>query len=233
MTGAGIVGRTEAVSKARGRPKGGPLLTRERVLSAALGLADEHGIEDLSMRALAHVLGVEAMSLYNHVASKSDLLDGLVDLVFSEVDLPTGESSWKANLRKWATSAREALARHRWAIGLMESRTRPGPENLRHHDAVLACLREAGFSVRSAVHAYSMLNSYIYGFALQEVSLPFSTEQQAMEVTDAILQQFPADDYPHLAEVGREHVARGYRYGDEFGLGLNVILKALAGGRSA
>ena len=221
------VTRTDSEPKARGRPKGGPILTRERILRTALDLADQHGIDDLSMRRLAQVLRVEAMSLYNHVANKSDLLDGLVDLVFSEVDTPTGEGEWKSNLRKWASSVRDALARHRWAIGLMESRTQPGPENLRHHDAVLAALREAGFSVRTAVHVYSLLNSYVYGFALQEVSLPFKTEQQAVEVTEAILQQFPSLEYPHLAEVGIEHVAHGYVYAEEFDFGLDAILNAM------
>ena len=225
--------RADSAPKARGRPKGGPILTRERILETALGLADEHGIDDLSMRRLAQVLGVEAMSLYNHVANKSDLLDGVVDLVFSEVDLPNAETEWKPQLRKWATSAREALARHRWAIGLMESRTRPGPENLRHHDAVLACLRHAGFSVRMAVHVYSLLNSYIYGFALQEVSLPFKSVQQAVEVTEAILQQFPSHEYPHLAEVGIEHVAHGYVYAAEFAFGLDVILDGVEHIRNA
>ena len=124
-------------------------LTRERVLRAAMKLADRHGIDSLSMRRLGQALGVEAMSLYNHVASKDDLLDGLVDIVFGEIDLAC-DGDWKTAMRRRAISTREVLARHRWAIGLMESRTRPGPSNLRHHDSVLRCLREAGFSIPMA-----------------------------------------------------------------------------------
>ncbi len=135
-------------------------LTRERVLRAALALADEGGIEALTMRGLGQALGVEAMSLYNHVANKEEVLDGLVDLVFGEIELRC-DRGWKQAMRRRAISAREALARHRWAIGLMESRVHPGPANLRHHDSVLRCLREAGFSMAMAAHAYSPLDSYI------------------------------------------------------------------------
>src|SRR6516225_10051544 len=150
-------------------------LSRERILRAAVAIADESGIGSLSMRKLGQALGVEAMSLYNHVASKSDLLDGMVDIVFSEIGLPDGDLGWKLAMRQRAISAREVLARHRWAIGLMESRRSPGPATLRHHDAVLGCLRQAGFSVELTAHAYSLLDSYIYGFALNEAGLPFGT----------------------------------------------------------
>src|SRR3954465_7138723 len=121
-------------------------ISRDRVLKAAVGLADEIGIESLSMRKLGQALGVEAMSLYNHVANKDDLLDGMVDVVFGEIGLPSSATDWKTAMRQRALSAREVLARHSWAIGLMESRSRPGPATLRHHDAVLGCLRGASFS---------------------------------------------------------------------------------------
>ena len=166
-------------------------LSRGQVLQAAVTLADENGIGALSMRKLGQVLGVEAMSLYNHVASKGDLLDGMIDVVFSEVGLPAGDG-WKAAMRQRAISVREVLGRHRWAIGLMESRSSPGPATLRHHDAVLGCLRGAGFSVELTAHAYSLLDSYIYGFALQEASLPFGTTEETAQVAQDIAGQMPA-----------------------------------------
>src|SRR5437016_603330 len=203
-------------------------LSTERVLLAAVAFADEHGIASLSMRKLGHVLGVEAMSLYNHVANKSDLLDGMIDIVFSEIGLPAGDSGWKQAMRQRAISAREVLGRHRWAIGLMESRRSPGPATLRHHDAVLGCLRQAGFPVDLAAHAYSLLDSYIYGFALQEASLPFGTPEETAQVTNEIAGQMPADEYPHLAELATAHILQpGYQYGSEFEIGLDLILDAL------
>jgi AcrR family transcriptional regulator len=203
-------------------------LSRERILKTALALADASGIESLTMRKLGEAVGVEAMSLYNHVPSKGDLLDGLIDLVFSEIELPSGADGWKTAMRQRATSARAVLSRHRWAIGLMESRTSPGPATLRHHDAVIGCLRQAGFPVALAAHAYSALDSYIYGFALQEASLPFDTSEQTSELAQAIVAQFPADEYPHLAEFTFEHVLRpGYDYGSEYEFGLDLILDGL------
>jgi AcrR family transcriptional regulator len=198
------------------------------VLAAAVALADQGGIESLSMRKLAQELGVEAMSLYHHVANKDDILDGLVDVVFGEIDLPTGEDGWRAAMRQRAISAREALRRHPWATGLMESRPTPGAANLRHHDAVLGVLRGAGFSVQLAAHAYSLLDSYIYGFALQEASLPFHTPEEAAEVAQAIMAEFPAADYPHLTEIAVDHVLQpGYDYGNEYLFGLDLILDGL------
>src|SRR5215831_16044757 len=161
-------------------------LSRDRVLRAAVALADTGGISSLSMRKLGEALGVEAMSLYNHVASKNDLLDGMIDIVFGEIDLPSGDGDWKAAMRRRAISARQVLRRHPWAIGLMESRTSPGPATLRHHDAVLGCLRRAGFSIELTAHAYALLDSYIYGFALQEASLPFGTPEKTTQVAQEI-----------------------------------------------
>jgi AcrR family transcriptional regulator len=198
------------------------------VLLAAVALVDTGGVAALSMRKLGQVLGVEAMSLYNHVANKDDLLDGMIDLVFGEIGLPPGGADWKTAMRQRAISAREVLARHRWAIGLMESRSRPGPATLQHHDAVLGCLREAGFSIAMAAHAYSALDSYIYGFALQQASLPFETSEEVGEVADSILRQFPADAYPHLTELTVQHVLQpGYDYANEFEFGLDLILDGL------
>ena len=204
-------------------------LTRRRVLRAAVALADRGGVAALSMRKLAQELGVEAMSLYHHVANKDDILDGIVDVVFGEIELPAGEAGWEAAMRRRAVSAREALRRHPWATGLMESRRTPGLANIRHHDAVLGVLRNAGFPVELAAHAYSLLDSYIYGFALQEASLPFQTPEETAEVAQEIMSEFPADEYPHLAEIATEHVLQpGYDYGDEFLYGLDLILDGLA-----
>ena len=203
-------------------------LNKQRVLGAAVALADRGGVRSLSMRKLAHELGVEAMSLYHHVANKDDILDGIVDVVFSEIELPSGDADWKAAMRQRAISAREALLRHPWATGLMESRSTPGPATLRHHDAVLGILRTAGFSVELAAHAFSVLDSYIYGFALQEANLPFDTPEETAEVAQAIMAEFPADEYPHLTEMTVEHVLQpGYDYGNEFLFGLDLILDGL------
>ena len=203
-------------------------LSRERVLRAGVALADENGIASLTMRKLGEAVGVEAMSLYNHVANKDDLLDGMIDVVFGEIDLPADETDWKTAMRQRAISVRDVLSRHRWAIGLMESRTTPGPANLRHHEDVIGTLRNAGFSIELAAHAYSALHSYIYGFAMQEPSLPFDTPQQTAEVAQAIMAQLPAGEYPHLTELTIEHVLQpGYDYGNEFEYGLDLLLDGL------
>ena len=214
--------QTDPVPRPRSR------LARERVLLAAVDLADKGGVEALSMRKLGQELGVEAMSLYNHVANKDDILNGMIDLVFGEIGLPPQGANWKTAMRQRAISAREVLVRHPWAIGLMESRSTPGPATLRHHDAVIGCLREAGFSIVLAAHAYSVLDSYIYGFALQQASMPFKTSAEAVEVAESILRQFPADAYPYLAEMTVQHVLQpGYDYADEFAFGLALILDGL------
>jgi AcrR family transcriptional regulator len=217
-----MAARSETGSERRTR------LDRERILLAAVALADDGGLGSLTMRRLGQELGVEAMSLYNHVANKSDLLDGMVDLVFAEIGLPPSGAAWRTAMRERAVAARAALARHPWAIGLMESRRRPGPATLRHHDAVIGCLRAAGFPVAMAAHAYSVLDSYIYGFALQQASLPFQTAEEAAAVAEGIMQGLPADAYPHLAELTVEHVLRpGYDYANEFAFGLDLILDGL------
>jgi AcrR family transcriptional regulator len=203
-------------------------LSRQRVLQAAVALADRDGVGALSMRRLAQELGVEAMSLYHHVAGKDAILDGIVDVVFGEIELPPGEVGWRAAMRRRAISAREVLRRHPWATGLMESRPTPGPATLRHHDAVLGILRNAGFPVELAAHAYSVLDSYIYGFALQESSLPFHTPEETAEVAETIMAGLPADAYPHLTEIMVEHALQpGYDYGDEYLFGLDLILDGL------
>ncbi|MCK0118565.1 TetR/AcrR family transcriptional regulator [Isoptericola sp. S6320L] len=203
-------------------------LDRSRIVAAAVTLADGEGVAGVTMRAVAAGLGVEAMSLYNHVRNRDDLLDGMVDLVFAEIELPTAGAGWYQAMRKRAESARAVLRRHPWAVGLLDSRSAPGPATLRHHDAVLGVLRGAGFSVAGAARAFSVIDSYLYGFVLQEVSLPFRSSEELDEVAGGILGGLDAGAYPHLVEIATEHALRpGYDYADEFGAGLALILGAL------
>ena len=205
-------------------------LSRDRVLAAALDLADREGFEACTMRKLGAELGVEAMSLYRYVSSKEDLLDGLVDLVFGEVavDAP-GTTGWQAAMRARAHSHRDALGRHRWAIGVMEGRMQPGPESLRVHDATLGVLRAAGFSFRDAVHANSVLDAYVYGFALQERGLPARADGATAEVMREQAQLVPQmNDFPHLVEAMAEFSAAGFDYDAEFAFGLELILGGIA-----
>src|SRR3954468_3851861 len=150
-------------------------LSRERVLATAVAFADRHGLEALSMRKLGHERGASAMSAYYYFANKEQLLDGMVDVVFGEIEPPSPDLDWKTAMLRRAVSTREALNRHRWAIGHMEGRTDHGQANLRLHDAVLGCLRAAGFSIEATVHAYSVQDAYIYGFALQETDMSSET----------------------------------------------------------
>ncbi|WP_280236168.1 TetR/AcrR family transcriptional regulator [Nocardia cyriacigeorgica] len=203
-------------------------LNRDRVIAAAMALADEKGEAGVTMRAIAAGLGVEAMSLYNHVAGRDDILDGMVDAVFGEIDLPAPTSDWQHAMRERAASTRTALGRHRWAVGLMDSRSHPGPATLRHHDAVLGVLRAGGFSVAMAAHAFSVIDSYIYGFVLQELSLPFTNRAELDEVATDILSDATPETYPHLTELIADHALRpDYSYADEFEFGLTLILEAL------
>jgi AcrR family transcriptional regulator len=209
-------------------PKARKRLSRDRVLRAAIAHADARGLEALTMRTLADLLEVAPMALYRHVANKDDLVDAMVDVVFSEVGVPLAGGDWKTSMRRRAIAVREALSRHPWAVGLMESRRSPGPANLRHHDAVIGRLRAAGFDVAMAAHAYSLLDSYIYGFALTKINLPFETSEDVGQVAETMLQPYPANEYPNLVEFLSDHVMKpGYDYGDEFDYGLNVILDGL------
>ena len=203
-------------------------LSRERVLLAAVARADEGGLEAVTMRRLAEGLGVAPMALYRHVANRDDLIDGLVDVVFGEIDVPPSGVYWKTGMRQRATSVRDVLLRHRWAIGLMDSRTNPGPANLRHHDGVIGSLRAAGFNIEMAAHAYSLLDSYTYGFALTSMNLPFESGDDVAEIAQSMLEPFPASEYPNLVAFISEHIVKpGYDFGDEFEYGLDVILDGL------
>lgn len=203
-------------------------LNKQRMLAEAIRIADREGVEALSMRRLAGALGAGAMSLYHYVASKDELLDAMIDIVFAEIDLPAEEADWQAAMRRRAESARQVLARHPWAISLMESRTSPGPANLRHREAVTACLRRAGFSVVMATHANWLLDSYVYGFALQESSLPFDDTSEVAAITeDVFLPRIPPEEFPYLNEAAAALVADGYDPAQEFAFGLDLILAAL------
>ena len=203
-------------------------LNRERIVQTAIELADQGGLGSLSMRKLGQELGVEAMALYHHFANKEDLIDAMIDNVFSEVELPSVGPDWATAMRRRAISLRDALGRHSWAIGLMESRRHPGPAGLRHHDAVIGSLRSAGFDLPMAAHAYSVLDSYIYGFALTKMNLPFETSGEVAEVADTMLAPFAPTDYPNLVEFITEHAMQpGYSYEDEFADGLDIVLNGL------
>jgi AcrR family transcriptional regulator len=202
-------------------------LSRQRVLDAAMAVADAGGLGALTIRSLAQELAVKPMSLYHHVANKDEILDAVIDLVFDEIDPPSDETDWRSDLRRVAISARRVLRRHPWAIPLMESRTRPGPANLRHHNAMIATLRRGGFTIQLAVHAYSLLDSYIYGFVLQEASLPFDAHT-ATDATADVLAQLGMHHYNHLAEIATKHILQpGYDYADEYAFGLDLILDGL------
>jgi AcrR family transcriptional regulator len=205
-----------------------PRLSKERVLKAAMTIADEGGLAGLTIRSLANELDAKPMSVYYYVASKDELLDALVDIVFEEIDLPDPDGEWREEMRRRARSARTQLRQHRWAIGLLESRTSPGPATLRHHDRVLACLRQAGFSAELTAHAYALIDSYIYGFALQEASLPFEGPESVGEVAEPIMALMATGDYPAMVEMATTYYLQpGYDFADEFEFGLDLILDGL------
>ena len=205
-------------------------LSRDRILREAVALADREGLEKLTMRRLGEELGAGAMSLYYYVPNKERLIDGMIDVVFSEIEAPSTEIDWKDALRRRAHSTRAALNRHRWAVGLMEGRAKDGEASARLHDAVLGCLREAGFSLELTVQAYSVQDAYIYGFALQESALPFESAEESAAVAEeqAWDTEALAAQYPYLAEVVAGHVAKvGYDFTESFEYGLELILDGL------
>jgi AcrR family transcriptional regulator len=200
-------------------------LSRERVLQAAIALADEGGIEALSMRRLAKELGVEAMSLYNHVANKNEILDGIVDAVSAEIELPSDAVDWKAAIRRNTISARDVYLRHRWASGLSMSRQSGGPASLRRTDWLLRTLREAGFPKDVIYHALHILEAYVLGFTAMHLSFPYEGEELA-GMAATFLQQLPADAYPDLVEHIMEHIGPHPHEGG-FEFGLDLILDSL------
>ena len=213
----------QATARRTGRK---PRVSRDQVLDAALELADEGGLASVTMASVGARLGVEAMSLYRHIGNKEEMLDGLVDRVFAEIEVPADAPDWRDALRRRAVSAHDALRRHPWAIGLMESRSQPGPATLGHHDAMVAILLRAGFDGRGATRVYNVLDSYIYGFALQEATLPFATPEEMATMSEQMLASV-AGAYPSLAAVQRDLVGAGFDYADEFEAGLDIIMSAL------
>jgi len=205
-----------------------PVLTRERIIEGAVALADANGVEALTIRKLAIELDVKPMTIYHHIPSKEAIIDGMVDRVFNEIDLPPTDTDWKTAMRQRSASARDVLARHPWAAPLMESRTTPGPATLRHHDAVLGCLRGGGLSIHMTAHAYALIDAFVYGFALQEASLPATAGGEMADLAQSINAAMPVGEYPNLIELTTEHVLQpGYDFGREFDFGLDLILEGL------
>jgi AcrR family transcriptional regulator len=203
-------------------------LSRERVLRAALALADEGGIESLSMRKLGQELGVEAMSLYNHVANKDDIQDGIVEIVLGEIEMPSDEADWKDEIRRTAISAHDAFVRHRWACSLMMRVPRVSPVRMQWMESVLRTLRDAGFSADLTHHAYHALDSHITGFTLWQVSMPFETKEELVDLAEDFLRDIPADEYPYVIEHAEQHIAPSSPDGKtEFEFGLDLILDGL------
>ncbi len=202
-------------------------LSSDHILRAALELADEGGVEAISMRKIGQRLGVEAMSLYNHVANKDGILDGLVEVVLGEIEVPSPDDEWKDGMRRRAASARDVFQRHPWAMALVESHSRnSGPQRLGYHDAVLGALLNAGFGDRLAMRAFSILDAYIFGFILQELNLSFDNDESLQDVGADLLRQM-AKSFPHLTQVTTNAMAKGYDQAEEFRFGLDLILDAL------
>jgi len=192
-----------------------------------MDLADESGIESVTMRVLGRRLGVEAASLYNHVAGKDDLLDAMVDLVVSEIDIPSGDVGWQDAMRRRAVSAREVFARHRWAAGLIDSRGRSGPSSLAYADRVLGVLLGAGFSPGNAANAFLALDSYVYGFERQRSNIAPAEDEDATDVAKEVLGAIPEGAYPSLARVAIEYASEPYDDAAAFAFGLDLILGSL------
>src|SRR5687767_4256548 len=209
-------------------------LTRERVLRARVGRADEAGLESLSMRKLGQELGVEAMSLYNHVANKDDILNAIVDMVVSEMEPPSPEADWKSALRQSAKSAYEVLLRHPWAASRILSGSGVSQARLRYMDALLGTLRNAGFSAEMTDHAYHALESHIMGFTLWVVGMDLGSDDDVAALATSFLRDFPRDEMPHLAEHIEQHMKpRSPENEGEFAFGLDLILDGLERLRSS
>jgi Transcriptional regulator len=202
-------------------------LTRERVMDAAFALADESGLAAVSMRRIGKALGVEGMALYHHVKDKEDILDGIIERVLAEIPLPRADGDWKEAMRERADAARRVFLRHPWAVGLLETRSaNSSPTRLQYFEAVLACLRAAGFDVAQAMRAFSILDSYVYGAIFQEVTLPMDDPDSLDEVGSDLLAQM-GSAYPHLAEATMTAMQEGWSSADQFRFGLELVLDGL------
>jgi AcrR family transcriptional regulator len=210
------------------QPESRAPLNRERVLRAAVAIADKGGIESLTMRELGRELGVEAMSLYNHVANKDDVLDGMVDLVLSDVELPSDEPDWKQAMRRRAISAHRVFALHPWASALVDSRESSGPARLRYFDWVVGTLRRAGFSLPQTARAFSLLDSYIYGFGRQQLNMSADGDVDPEQMAQAFMAAIPTDEYPYLTEMVVEYALKSaHDAAEDFEFGLRLILDGL------
>ncbi len=202
-------------------------LSPERILDGAMALADEIGIETFTIRKLADALGTKPMTIYHHIPNKDAIIDGMIERVFAEIERPPADLEWREAIRHRCNSARAAMVRHPWAAPLMDSRPNPGPETYGHHDAVLGCLLDAGFSMELIAHAYALIDSYIYGFALQENALPVSGAAELQEVVSSMSAQL--EPYPNLARFTVDHLLQpDYDFTAEFDFGLDLILDGLA-----
>ncbi len=202
-------------------------LTTEKIINKAIEIADVSGIEPLSMRFLAKELGATPMSLYRYVSNREDMLDKMVDIIFGEIDFPTIGNEWRAELRKRAISARAVLLSHKWALGLLDSRQNPGLSTLAHHNAVIGTLREGGFSIALTTQAMTILDAYIYGFILQELSLPTEEDGQFGEVGEAIVEALDSAQFPYLGELAAAQLASGLDFDNLFEVGLDIVLEGL------
>ena len=203
-------------------------LTRQRILAGAVELADEIGVDLLTIRKLADHLGTKPMTLYHHVRNKDAILDGMVDSVFAEIATPPEDQHWRDAMRARCVSARRVLAAHPWAVPLLESRPTPGPATLHHHDAVLGCLLRADLLMPVVAHAYAVIDAFVYGFAIQEASLPTDDEGDMDDVVDGILETMSPEEYPNLVAFTTGHVLQeGYAFGDSFDVGLDLVLDGI------
>ncbi|MDA3936709.1 MAG: TetR/AcrR family transcriptional regulator C-terminal domain-containing protein [Actinomycetota bacterium] len=202
-------------------------LNRDRILVAAVEIADERGVAAVTMREVASRLGVEAMSLYNHVANKDDILDGMVDLVVEQFAVPADADYWREAMRRRAISARDVFGCHPWAPALLDSRESSGPTRLRYLDSILGTLVRAGFSMDGAARAFSLLDSYIYGFGIQQMSFLADDGASTEEMAEAILAYIPAEEYPYLHRMASHAMEVGYDAEADFEFGLEIILDGL------
>lgn len=202
-------------------------LSRDRILVTATEIADERGVAAVTMREVGSRLGVEAMSLYNHVANKDDILDGMVDLVVGQLDIPADAGDWREAMRRRAISARDVFDRHPWVPALLDSRESSGPTRLRYLDSILGALVRAGFSIDGAQRAFSLLDSYIYGFGIQQVNFSAEDGASTEEMAEAILAYIPAEEYPYLHRMASHAMKVGYDADADFAFGLEIILDGL------
>jgi AcrR family transcriptional regulator len=215
------------IAKATGRGESRDALNRERVVRAAMDLADENGIGSVTMRELGRALGVKAASLYNHVSGKDDVLNGMADLAAAKIELPSSDIDWKDAMRRRAVSARGVFLRHRWAAGLMDSREWSGPYSLIYADRVLGALIQAGFSPMIASWAFIGLDSYIYGFERQRSNFSQADDVDTIEVAQEVLAAIPQGAYPSLAAVAMEYADKPYDEDAAFEFGLDLIIDGL------